>query len=241
MTALACDLLFVSCMSQLDVARNCLLASPCLQPGGRPLVVHWNALSAAQAFNAVLDARPLQTWVVWVHQDVRLPLGWDTAFLAAIDRAESQWNKLAVVGVYGVAGAGARARRAGHVVDRGHLLQESQTLPCAVDSLDELLFAVRGDTRLRLDPALGFDFYATDLVLQAQEAGLTSVVVDACCEHWSDTPVEGKVPATLARRIAASGALFEAKWKHRLPVSTPCFDIARPGDVQACADALAKA
>ncbi|NUN59542.1 MAG: hypothetical protein HUU13_00280 [Burkholderiaceae bacterium] len=240
MTSSVGDLLFVSCISRLDVARDCLLASPCLQPGGRPLKMHWNAHSAAQALNSVLDAHPPQRWVVWVHQDVRLPLGWDTAFLAAIERAQNQWDTLAVVGVYGVAGAGAQARRAGHVLDRGHLLYEPQALPCVVDSLDELLFAVRGDTRLRLDPALGFDFYATDLVLQAQEAGLTSIVVDSCCEHWSDTPVEGLVPASLARRIAASGALFEEKWKHRLPVSTPCFNICQPGDVQACADALAR-
>lgn len=241
MTTPTADLIFVSCISQLDIAQKCLLASPCLQPGGRPLVMHWNALTAAHALNAVLDGQLRVRWVVWVHQDVRLPMGWDHAFLAAIDRAQEQWGTLGVVGVYGVAGAGASSRRAGHVVDRGKLLKEPMPLPCVVDSIDELLFAVRGDTQLRLDPALGFDFYGTDLVLQAQDIGMKSVVVDACCEHWSDTPAEGPVPAPLARRIAASGTVFEAKWAHRLPVSTPCFDIAQPGDVKACAHALSDA
>lgn len=241
MTSSVGDLLFVSGITRLDVAQDCLLASPCLQSGGRPLVMRWNARSAADAFNAVLDSKPAQRWVVWVHQDVRLPLGWDSSFLAAIEQAQARWSQLAVVGVYGVVGAGPHARRVGHVIDRGNLLKEPHETPCVVDSMDELLFAVRGDTSLRLDPALEFDLYATDLVLQAQSVGLASVVVDACCEHWSDTPTHGQVSASLAKRIAASGGVFEAKWQHRLPVSTPCFDITRPGDIRAFADTFIQA
>ena len=121
MTSAGDDLLFVSGISRLDVARDCLLASPCLQSGGRPLIMRWNASSAADAFNAVLDSKPAQRWVVWVHQDIRLPLGWDSLFLAAIERAQARWSQLAVVGVYGVVGAGSNARRVGHVIDRGWL------------------------------------------------------------------------------------------------------------------------
>jgi hypothetical protein len=29
------------------------------------------------------------------------------------------------------------------------------------------------------------------------------------------------------------------KWAHRLPVSTPCFEITRPGDVAAFVDSIA--
>ena len=235
------DLIFVSCIGNPAVAQQRLLASPCLQAGGRPLVMHVNAASAAAAVNAVLDSRPSQRWLVWLHEDVFLPAGWDLQFARRLEEAAVRWPHLAVAGVYGIQGAGAQAVRAGHVLDRGTLLNEPTRLPCEVDSLDELLFAVRTDVPLRLDPALRFDFYATDLVLQAQAAGLGAAVVDAYCEHWSGTPVDATVPASLARRIAASGALFEAKWQHRLPVSTPCFDIHRPGDVQACADALARA
>ena len=83
-----------------------------------------------------------------------------------------------------------------------------------------------------MDPALGFDFYATDLVLQAQEAGLASAVVDAYCEHWSDTPSSGPMPRELFERVKANGHAFELKWAHRLPVSTPCFEITRPGDFE---------
>ena len=87
-----------------------------------------------------------------------------------------------------------------------------------------------------MDPALGYDFYGTDVVLKAREAGLQSAVIDAYCEHWSDTPMGGTMPAKLVQRILASATVFEGKWQHRFPITTPCFDIAATGDVQKFVD-----
>lgn len=239
------DLAFVSCASRLDVLGQRLLASPCLQPGttgALPLAVHFNAASAAQGFNAAMTAHAAtatgNTWLVWLHQDVYLPANWDERFAQALAEAQQRFPRLAVAGVYGIAGAGAAARRAGHVLDRGTLLQEPTPLPCLVDSLDELLFAVRVDSGLRLDPALGFDFYATDLVLQAQAAGWQCAAVDACCEHWSDTPASGTIAERVTRRVKASAQVFERKWAAQLPLTTPCFHIERPGDVAAFIDSI---
>ena len=228
---------FVSCASDQQVLVQRLLASPCLGAGGHRLALHFNASSAAEGFNATMAAQAVAAdedrWLVWVHQDVFLPLGWDLGFTQALIGAQRQFRQLAVVGVYGVAGAGALARRAGHVRDRGTLLREPAALPMLVDSLDEMLFAVRVGSQLQLDPALGFDFYATDLVLQAQARGLQCAVVDACCEHWSSTPSSGAAPRSLLQRIEASARVFEAKWAQRLPISTPCFDMGAAGDVAA--------
>ena len=230
---------FVACASSLQVLGERLLASPCLQRQGRSLAVYFNAPSAAHGFNAAMaaareeppDSPSEASWLVWVHQDVFLPQDWDTLFTQALAVALQRFPKLAVAGVYGIAGAGADARRAGHVLDRGTLLREPAPLPCLVDSLDELLFAVRIDTGLRLDPALGFDFYATDVVLQAQAQGWQCAVVDAYCEHWSGTPASGDIPQAVVERILANGEVFEHKWRHRLPVTTPCFEMNQPGDV----------
>lgn len=223
---------FVTCVSNHDVLAKRLLASPCLRDGYYPLVAYFNAQSAAQAFNATaLGVQSPNSWLIWVHQDVHLPLGWDTQFLARLREAQVVYPALAVVGVYGVAGTRADVRRAGHVLDRGRTLHEPAPLPCLVDSLDELLFAVRCDSGLKLDPALAWDFYATDLVLQAQSTGYQAAVVDAYCEHWSDTPSHGVFPRKLAQRIAQSGAAFEAKWAQRLPVQTTWLSIERAGDV----------
>jgi hypothetical protein len=233
------DLMFVTCVSNIEVLAQRLLASPCLKSGGYRLNAHFNCSSAAQAFNAAIASDDKQaTWLVWVHQDVFLPEDWDRTFVHALGEAQAQFPKLAVVGVYGVVDTGNNARRAGHVLDRGCVLREPCALPCLVDSLDELLFAVRMDSGLRLDPNLGFDFYATDLVLQAQAAGLQSAVVEAYCEHWSLMPSKGMVSSQVTQRILASAKVFESKWAHRLPLTTPCFDIAREGDVKAFIDAV---
>jgi hypothetical protein len=223
---------FVTCVSDVGVLQQRLLASPCLQPGGLPLLAFHNAGSAADGFNQAMRAAAPGTWLVWVHQDVYLPEGWDSRFLASLRQTQSLFARLAVVGVYGIAGSGEHARRAGHVLDRGVPLREPLALPCRADSLDELLFAVQVDSGLLLDPALGFDFYATDLVLQAQALDLDCAVVDAYCEHWSGTArLPQQVATRVTDRIAASGRVFEQKWLHRLPLTTPCFDIRAPGDV----------
>lgn len=222
---------FVTCASDIEVLRRCLLASPCIAHGKRPLQVFFNAHSAADAFNRALATAPDGSWLVWVHQDVLLPAGWDTQFMQGLVQARSQYPRLAVAGVYGVCGNGASAHRAGHVLDRGNLLHEPTSTPCPADSLDELLFAVQKGHGLLLDPALQFDFYGTDVVLQAQIKGLQSVVVDAYCEHWSSTPTGPVIPESMARRIRASGAVFEAKWAEQLPVQTSWLTVEHPGDV----------
>lgn len=235
----ALSLSFVACANDLAELDRRLLSSPCLRRGGHALAVYFNVASAADGFNAAMaagsgastGAAPTASWLVWVHQDVFLPEGWDIRFTQSLAQALQRFPRLAVAGVYGITGTGAEARRAGHVLDRGTLLHEPAPLPCLVDSLDELLFAVRIDSGLRLDPALGFDFYATDLVLQAQAGGWQCAVLDAFCEHWSGTPTGRVIPASLARRIRASGAAFETKWAAQLPVQTSWLKLERPGDV----------
>lgn len=244
------DLLFVCSVNNWPTFHECLAKSECIGAGRNPLVVHVNCTSAAQAFNAVMDSAPAQRWVVWVHQDVHLPPGWADLFVQRLEEAERRWPHVALAGLYGVqkspdlpapAPAQPQFQRAGYVIDRGHPLKEHAALPCLVDSLDELLVAVRADSGLRMDPALGFDFYATDLVLQAQAQGKVAVAVDACCEHWSDTPMQGPEVAAVAARILRSAERFEHKWQQLLPIFTPCFEIHRLGDsARAMAQILAR-
>lgn len=230
----------VTSVSRIDVLQQRLAQSACLQRGGLPWSACFNSPSAAAAFNPALDAQAAQgtDWLVWVHQDVVFPPGWEDLFRQALHDACAQWPTLAVAGLYGVRGVGQQSVRAGHVLDRGQLLKEPAPLPCLVDSLDELLVAVRVDSGLRMDPAMGFDFYATDLVLQAQAAGMCAAALDAYCEHWSDTPAQGEMPPGLIERVKNNGHAFEQKWAHRLPIKTPCFDIHRPGDIAALAASM---
>lgn len=224
------ELAFVTCAGDPSVLSRYLLCSPCLAVPHYSQAVYLQASSAAAAFNREMVRQRQTTWLVWVHQDVFLPQDWDSRFITALAEAERRFPALAVAGVYGVTGTGSSARRAGHLLDRGTLLKEPLELPCRVDSIDELLFAVRTDSGLELDPALGFDFYGTDVALTAVAHGFDVAVVDAYCEHWSTTP-QTKAPSGLLSRIAASGSIFEQKWSHRLPLETPCFSITSLGDV----------
>jgi hypothetical protein len=235
---------FVVAASQEAVLQRCLLASPIWQHGARPPTVVWNAGSAAAAFNPVMEKLEAQhrgalrnhdAWVVWVHQDVRLPSTWAAQWCEQLQSAQQRWPTMAVAGVYGLmeTGVAGAAQRAGHVMDRGAVLREPAALPHEATSLDELLVAVRVGSGLRFDDTLGFDFYGTDICLQAQGLGLQCAVLDACCEHHSTTPRSGVMPRRLVDRIRRNGERFERKWAHRLPLSTSCFDIRQCGDVGA--------
>lgn len=225
------DLVFVAGVNQPDILASRLASSPCFAEGHFPLRAHFNEPSAAAAFNTVLASLPSRAWAVWVHQDVVLPQDWPEGFLQQLNLALRSFPRVVVAGVYGVKGHGEQALRAGHVLDRGHLRREPLNLPCTVDSLDELLVAVHAGSGLRMDPQLGYDFYATDLVLEAQARGWSAVALDAFCEHWSDTPAAGPVSERVVHRIARNAEAFERKWAARLPVTTPCFEINAPGDV----------
>lgn len=231
----------VTSVNRQEVLSERLAASPCLQPGQLPWLACFNMPSAGQALACGQQAFVGRRWLIWAHQDVYLPEGWLQTFVQAVQAAERQWPNLAVAGVYGLqqqGGHGGQVVRAGHLLDRGRELREPAALPMQVDSLDELLIALRLDAGLLFDPALGYDFYGTDVVLQAQARGYCAAVVSGYCEHWSDTPQFGPVPARTVARIRASAQAFEAKWVHRLPLQTPCFDIRQPGDVERFLDTL---
>jgi hypothetical protein len=42
----------------------------------------------------------------------------------------------------------------------------------------------------------------------------------------------------VVQRIKQSARVFEHKWANRLPISTPCFEITKAGDVAAFIDAI---
>lgn len=211
---------FVACVNQPQVARACLLASPCLQPGsGHQLVLAQGMTSAAQGHTW---GRQLcrNDWLIQVHQDVLLPLGWDAAFGQALQAALQRWPELALVGVYGVDAAGAHV---GYVMDRDRWLGQPLTQAVAVRSLDEMLFAVRLDAGLELDAALGFHLYATDLVLAAQRRGFCSAVLPAPCEHHSRLARTGDAQTIAA--FAQSVEVFRRNWADQLPLATPSIVI----------------
>jgi hypothetical protein len=124
------------------------------------------------------------------------------------------------------------AERIGWVVDRGRILRDGPELPAQVATLDELLLVVRRASPLRFDPALGFHLYGADICLQAAERGLAVVALGALCDHNSRS-------IGLPQAFYASAEVFARKWRHRLPVATPCVIIDRNGAVHLLGNAAA--
>lgn len=209
---------FIVCVNDEEVLRDNLLSSPCLR-GATPhqIIEVRDASSAAEAFEAGLT-HAVHPMAVLVHQDVYLPAGWPGRFARQVELAQRRHPGVGVFGVYGVRaapGSSEGLERLGHVVDRFRLLRDGGELPAQVDALDEVLLAFPRDTPLRLDAALGFHNYGTDVVLQAASAGLEAVALDAPCFHNSLLGV-GKLSEAFGR----SQAHLRARWTHRLPLAT---------------------
>jgi len=244
----------VACVSDDAILGANLLASPCLEPGSpHEMSLVKNCPSAADGLNAGLQ-RAKHEWIVCAHQDVYLPRGWDRRLARQLREAERRFGPIGVAGVYGVrlpiggkrqnGGQSPRcatepvpvlsplaAERVGWVIDRGRLLRHGTHLPARVASLDELLLVLPRDTPLRFDPALGFHLYGADICLQAAERGLAVVALGALCYHNSRS-------VGLPETFFPSAAVFARKWRHRLPVATPCVVIDPEGRVHVLGNAM---
>jgi hypothetical protein len=229
---------FVVCVSNGSVLKRNLLASPCLGPSSRhEVILVKNCPNTAAGLNFGIEKAESE-WVVCVHQDVYLPKGWDRCLAQQLRAAERRFGQVGVAGVYGVRDVESprsprlplAATRAGWVVDRKRVLRDGPDLPARVATLDELLLVVRRDTTVRFDPELGFHLYGADICMQARECGLAVVTLEALCHHNSAS-------AGLPDAFFASAEVYARKWRHRLPVATPCVIIDCQGSVHVLGNA----
>jgi hypothetical protein len=208
-------LTFVVCVSNDSLLRANLLSSPCFATGSpHELLLMRGCPSAAAGLNRGLE-QAQNEYVVCVHQDVYLPEGWPERLWQQLELLDTR-KPADVLGVYGVGRHGADFYRAGHVVDRRHLLVEPVRLPAVVETLDELLLVVRKNAGLRFDEQLGFHFYGADICQQAHRRGAPAMCIDAICFHNSKSSTE------LPPEFFSSGRIFAEKWADRLPITTSC-------------------
>ena len=203
---------FVACVNDEDQLAANLARSPCFAPGStHELLTFRHCANAAEGLNAGI-AQAAHDLVVLVHQDVYVPAGWPARLRHQWAVASAAGGDIAVAGVFGVRSRDRPFDAIGRVVHRDRLLSHHE-LPADVDGLDELLMVVPRATRLRVDPALGWHLYGTDLALQAATAGERVVVLDAPCHHNSLT---GRVPVL----YRSSERALARKWPAMLPIHT---------------------
>ena len=116
---------FVACVSDDSLLEANLLASPCIAGPGSPheaILIH-EAPSAAAGLTMGL-MRANHHWVVYAHQDVYLPEGWDRCLFQQIQEAERRFGPIGVAGVYGVGPPAGLADGDGEAVRQQHRFDE---------------------------------------------------------------------------------------------------------------------
>jgi len=201
------------------ILKNCLASSPCIGHA-RDFNVMRGLATAGAAYNAGM-CQAAGDVLVFAHQDVYLPPGWDDCLSAAIARLSNRDPQWAVLGVFGVSSA---RKRHGYLYCTGlqKVLGEPFDEPVECLSLDEVLLVIRRSSGLTFDEQLpGFHLYGTDICLEAQRRRLRSYIVPVFCIH--NTEGMKFLPWAFWR----SYFYLRRKWWEQMPIRTPCTLISK--------------
>lgn len=220
------------------LGRN-LLASPLVQMGVQ-IHIERGAPSASVAYNRGLAATSAPI-VIFAHQDVYFPQGWEARLFAAIAALQAQGANWALLGPFGMAqvfdtdqatsppSSAVQKSKALHLGDvwstsLGRRVGLPVATPCLVQSFDELAIVMRRDAGLRFDEALPlWHLYGTDIVQIARAAGYGAYVIDAPVVH--NDGFHGKLGAD----FTAAYHFIRQKWRDQLPLRSPVLWITRSG------------
>jgi hypothetical protein len=206
-------LCIVSASNDETYLQNNLLASAMVREGV-PVRVERGAVSAGAAYNRGLTSTEAPI-VIFAHQDVYFPPGWERLLLrtlADLQRRDPGW---ALVAPYGV------SRQGEHVGDvwstsLSQRLGGPFPAPVQAQSFDELVIVMRRSAGLRFDEALpGFHLYGTDIVQTALARGRGAYVA------WLPVVHNDKFHGALGEDFAVSYHYARRKWRHCLPLRTP--------------------
>ncbi len=212
----------VAAVNDDECLANNLAASPMLAEDGVPLIINRGYRSAALAYNAGLDYTDADI-IVFAHQDVYFPRGWEQKLLLTIEELELEDNKW---GVLGVVGKDRTDNLVGGAWSTGLQLKiESKfTSPAIVGSIDEIVIILRKGSGLRFDDNLpGYHLYGTDIVQSALKAGFEAYVFNGPVIHNSVPVVQLDGSYVKAYRY------MQRKWKSELPIWTTVVPITKSG------------
>ena len=196
------------------VLRRNLLASPMIATGRVPIHVEWGASSATVAYNRGLDATS-EGIVIFAHQDVYFPAGWERLLFAAISRLAARDPEWALLGPSGMSLSGTLV---GPVWSSSinRIVGVETRSPLPAQSFDEMVIILRRGSNLRFDSDLpGFHLYGTDIILNARMCGLQAYVFSMPLVH-NDRPHE-----RLGSDFRKAFDYMRRKWRRELPIRTP--------------------
>jgi hypothetical protein len=209
----------VAAVNSEPILKSCLASSPCLR-SARDFQVMRRVPSAALAYNAAIRQAGGEI-LVFAHQDVYLPDGWDQYLAEAVRKLSIEDPNWGVLGVWGITN---ELVPAGYSYCTGlqKVLGHPFETPIRCNSLDEALLVLRRSSCLTFDERLpGFHLYGTDICLTARQRAMNCYVIPAFCIH--NTAGLEFLPWAFWRAYL----YMRRKWWHQLPLQTPCATIAR--------------
>ena len=212
--------------SQLRLNVEC---SPGLQEVDARIVSYRRARTPAEALEQSL-AHGRTDWVLFCHQDVYFPRGFGARLNAVLDAIPANEHERTLIGFAGM-GANLDANRcepAGFVIDRQHRFDHPAS--AAAVSIDELAIVVSRRSLHRIDPAIGWHLWATDLCL-------TSIVQHRVFPRIVRLPLfhNSSNDYVLPDAFHAAAAYLAAKHAGFGTIHTLCGDIAAPERATAAA------
>lgn len=219
-TGFADRLHIVAAVNDEDVLENNLKRSPLIAEGRVKLDCYRGAVSASEAYNKGIDDTSSDI-IVFAHQDVFFPDGWDEWLqraVGAIEAIDPQW---AVIGSWGIGDSG---QYSGHAWSSGlsRRLGARFGQPVETACIDEFVIILRRGSGLRFDEALpGFHLYAADIVLSARALGMKSYVANIPAIHNS------KPVPSYSGGYSDAWFYMRTKWQAFLPVPTLTVPLTR--------------
>jgi hypothetical protein len=199
-----------------------LRRSPMIESGNVPLHVETGAPSASIGYNRLLDSTDADV-VIFAHQDVYFPLGWDALLrhrIAELAEHDPDW---ALLGTYGI---DLNVDGYGPVwaTSLGSIVGKVSITPVQVQSYDELVIIMRKSKGVRFDENLPhFHMYGTDIVQIAEAAGLKSYAMSLPVVH------NDRFHHQLDEHFAAGYHYVRRKWRSKLPLWSPVLKVAWHG------------
>ena len=208
---------------ELNIAR-----SPGLHEIGAEIITVQGATSAADAWRRGC-AKASHAWRVMAHQDVYFPVGSGYGLAQQLGALEEAGQHTQPVGFAGLAPAGGpsgQVRYAGMVIDRQALFAHRRATGAV--SIDEFAVALHRDCQVAIDPAMGWDLWATDLCLQsrAQPGGLGAQVLELPLFHNSTNDY------TLPPAFQVSAQRLLDKYPQLDRIATLCGEIKRQAEAE---------
>lgn len=181
------------------------------------IIIQKGFKSAAIAYNDGIE-KCKNDLMIFTHQDMYFPAGWDNILMDEIHLIEKKDLKWGVLGCFGIDSNG---NYHGYVYCNGQQkILGKKDVPQKIRVLDEIVLIFRKSSSLKYDSLLpGFHMYGADICLQSELSSYTNYAISNLSMHNTERIL------FLPPDFMISMEYIRKTYKNSLPLYTTCFNI----------------